>query len=374
MKKFILTLTILAGVSTSWAQGIEVLNAYNYQRAGELDKAKTAIDRAALDTKTSIEPKTWFYRGNIYLQIASDEKFKDLSNNPLEVAAEAYAKAKEYDVKGKYTEEIKQNNAQITALLFNKGVKEYSDQNFKNAIATFSVILKYNPNDTLAMFNMALSAEKGKDTAMAKQSFGRLVEMNYPEAEIYRSLAGIYKAEKDTTKALALIEAARVRFPENVNLIIDELNIYLARKKTSEVIDKLELACSKDPSNKTLFFALGTAQDRLKNYEKAEAAYKRAIELDPKYFDAIYNMGAMWYNWGVETFNKTVNLPASKQKEYDEGVRKYQIEFKAAAPYLENALTIDPKDRNTMISLKEIYAKLGEYDKSNAMKKKLEAK
>lgn len=374
MKKLILTITTLAFAATAWSQSLEVLNAYNYQRAGELDNAKSAIDKAIRDEKTGIEAKTWYYCGNIYLQIARDPNLSHLDPNPLAVAIEAFAKARTYDVKHKYTEEVNQNYAQTLALLFNKGVKEYQEQKFNDAISTFNVIIKNNPKDTLALFNMALSAEKAKDTVAAKAAFIKLIEVHYPEAEVYRSLASIYKAEKDTAAALTVIENARIIFPENVNLIIDELNVYLARKKTAEVLSKLELACEKDPNNKTLWFALGTAQDKLKNYSKAETAYKRAIEIDTKYFDAYYNLGAMWFNWGVETFNKTVNLPASKQKEYDEGKRSYELQFRAALPYLEQALVIDPKDRNTMISLKEIYAKVGEFQKSNEMKKKLEGK
>lgn len=374
MKKIVLTVIALVFAATAWSQSLEVLNAYNYQRAGELDNAKASIDKATRDEKTSLEAKTWYYCGNIYLQIASDAKFSYLEPNALAVAIDAFAKAREYDVKRKYTEEVNQNFSQTLALLFNKGVKEYQEQKYKEAISTFNVIIKNNPKDTLALFNMALSAEKAKDTAASKAAFIKLIEVRYPEAEVYRSLASIYKSEKDTAAALTIIENARVIFPENVNLIIDELNVYLARKKTNEVLSKLELACEKDPNNKTLWFALGTAQDKLKNYSKAETAYKRAIEIDTKYFDAYYNLGAMWFNWGVETFNKTVNLPASKQKEYDEGKRSYELQFKAALPYLEQALVIDPKDRNTMISLKEIYAKVGDFQKSNEMKKKLDAK
>lgn len=375
MKKLSILMLAVLMSTLAGAQGLEVINAYNYLRAGELDNAKSSIDKASRDDKTGVEAKTWYYRGNIYLQIAADQqKWAHLSENPLAEAIEAYTKAREYDVKRKYTEEINQNSAQTLALLFNKGVKDYQEQNFKNAISTFSTIMKYNPTDTLALFNMSLSAEKAKDTAVAKESFSKLVEMKYPEAEVYRSLAGIHKAQRDTNQALKVIELGRVAFPENVNLIIDELNIYLARKKTGEVIGKLELACEKDPTNKTLFFALGTAQDKLKEYAKAEAAYKRAIEIDSKYFDAYYNLGAMWYNWGVETFNKTVNLPASKQKEYDEGKRSYELQFKAALPYLEQALVIDPKDRSTMISLKEIYTRTNDMQKAGEMKKKLEGK
>lgn len=374
MKKLIILALMALTTGIAAAQSIEVLNAYNYKKAGELDKAKMSIDKAINDAKTGIEAKTWLYRGDIYLAISTNDQFKSLAPDALEIAAEAYGKAQELDVKKRYEEEIATNKPQVISLLFNQGVKLYGEQKYPEAIRSFGAILKQNPNDTLSMFNTALCAERGNDTATARKSFERLIEMKYPEVEIYRSLASVHKKESDTVKALAVLEMGRAAFPDNVDLIIDELNIYLLKGKTAEITNKLELACQKDPSNKMLFFAMGTAYDKLRNFDKAKAAYERAIELDGTYFDAYYNLGAMWFNWGVETYNKTVNLPASKQTEFEEGTAKYKREFSAALPYLERANVIDPKDRNTLISLKEIYAKLGEFQKANEVKKKLEGK
>ena len=49
------------------------------------------------------------------------------------------------------------------------------------------------------------------------------------------------------------------------------------------------------------------------------------------------------------------------------------IYFDKALPYFEKAESLEPKDKNTLIALKEIYAKKSEFDKSNAYKAKLEA-
>ena len=47
--------------------------------------------------------------------------------------------------------------------------------------------------------------------------------------------------------------------------------------------------------------------------------------------------------------------------------------FKQALPYFISAEQLDPKDQNTMIALKEIYARSGELNKSTEDKNKLEA-
>ena len=67
MKKLTLILTLFIAFSNVNAQ--KVLNAYNYYKDGQLDKAKKEIDECMLNDKNNTQAKTWFYRGNIYLKI-----------------------------------------------------------------------------------------------------------------------------------------------------------------------------------------------------------------------------------------------------------------------------------------------------------------
>jgi len=56
----------------------------------------------------------------------------------------------------------------------------------------------------------------------------------------------------------------------------------------------------------------------------------------------------------------------------DDKYAKLQTEsielFKQALPFFEQGHGINATDRNTIIALKEIYAKMGDFDKSKAMK------
>ena len=369
---FCIAISVL-GTAKVHAQSAEVVNAFNYLKFNELDKAKTAIDKAILNEKTSILPKTWYYRGLVHFSIDTNKKFSPQYPDAAEVALASFKKASELDIKKTYEKEIKNYSAILNGQFFNKGIVAYSAKDFPKAISYFNKVLAANPNDTSALFNTALAADRGENKEVAKNSYIKLIDMNFDEVEIYRSLANIYKGEKDTASALKVIEKGRMRYSENIPLIIDELNVYLAKGKSSEIISKLEIATQKDPANKTLFFAQGVAYDNMKNTEKAESAYKKALEIDKDYFDALSNLGALYYNGAVETFNKANNLPQSKQKEYEAGIAKSKAEFGKALPYLETSLALNPEDRNTLISLKEIYARTNNLTKATEMKKRLEA-
>jgi hypothetical protein len=380
MKKLSL-LIILAGFAYGAnAQNAEVVNAYNYQRFKEYDKAKISIDKAILDPKTGISAKTWYYRGLIYQDIeeSPDAATKAVDSQALDKSIESYLKALELDTKKAYAEDIKKRIPFLQNRYVNNGITAYKAKEFQSAADNFmkSADLSeklYSKIDTGLLFNAALAALNAKNVPVQKQLFTRLIDLKYPEVEVYRSLSNLYMAEKDTAKGLEYIALGRAAFPGNNSLMIDELNVYMARGQSKQMISKMEEAANADPSNKTLWFALGATYDNMGKRENAETSYKKALSIDSVYFDALYNIGAMHYNAGVEVYNKVKDLPMSKEKEYNAGKAKYTASFNKSLPYLEKALELQPSDLNTLASLKEVYAKLDKLSKSSEMRKRIEA-
>ena len=380
MKKFVLTVFGIAFTLGVMAQNAEVVNAYNYWKYKELDKAKVSIDKAIGDPKTGISAKTWYYRGMIYQDITEspDVAVQAYDKESLDKCVDSYLKSIEYDAKKVYTEDIKRRLPYLQNRYVVQAIDAYKAKEFEQAIGNFEKSMKISQDvfgkmDTALLFNVALAAQNAGNKQKQKESLGKLIELNYPEPEIYRSMAGIYYAEKDTAKGLEYITLGRQRYPTNNSLMIDELNVYMGRGQSKQIINKMVAASNQDPTNKTLKFALGATYDNMGKRDSAELAYKQAIAIDSNYFDAYYNLGAMYYNQGVEIYNKVKDLPISKEKEYNAGVTKYKAVFKKSLPYLEKALELQPNDLNTLASLKEVYAKLDNFTKSSEMKKRIEA-
>lgn len=380
MKKLSLLIILASFAYGVNAQNAEVVNAYNYQKFKEYDKAKISIDKAILDPKTGISAKTWYYRGLIYQDIeeSAEPNIKAVDAQALDKSIESYLKAIELDVKKNYTDDIKKRIPYLQNRYVNKGIEAYKAKDFQSAADNFlkSADLSeklFSKIDTGLLFNAALAALNAKNVPVQKTLFSRLIDLKYPEVEVYRSLANIYISEKDTTKGLEYIAMGRTAFPSNNALMIDELNIYMSRGQSKQMISKMEEAANADPKNKTLWFALGATYDNMGKKENAESSYKKALAIDSNYFDALYNLGAMYYNAGVEVYNKVKDLPMSKEKEYNAGKAKYTASFNKSLPYLEKALQIQPNDLNTLASLKEVYAKLDKLTKSAEMRKRIEA-
>lgn len=373
MRKTLLTLLLACGAGAIFAQNSQVVAAYNHMRYNELDKAKIAIDKASENEKSKSNPKTWMYRGQIYTTIFTTEEWKSLSEKPLVEALNAYNKLKETDTKGRYADELNQGMNFVTVKLFEAGVNDFNAQAYESAIENFGYILGMNPEDTVALYNSALAAERSGNNELTREFYGKLIEMEYDQPEMYRSLGNNYLTTEDTASALKVIEQGRARYPEYNGLVIDELNIYIAQGKLKEAIGKLEAAIKVDPENKTLYFALGAAADNIQNFPKAIEAYKKAIALDGNYFAANYNLGALFYNKGVNLVQDANKISFNDTKAYEKAKANFIAEFNKALPYLEKSLELEPEDKNTLISLKEIYVRLGDLEKSKEMKQRLDA-
>ena len=106
------------------------------------------------------------------------------------------------------------------------------------------------------------------------------------------------------------------------------------------------------------------------NIELAEKDYQSALEINPNSFGANYNLGALYFNYGVKLKGQASD--AKTDSKYKVLTKQANDNFTKALPYMENAFELDAKDKNTIISLKQLYALKGDYDKSNKMKKLLE--
>lgn len=368
MKRLIGVLTFAMVMGSVLGQTAKVVSAYNYLRNGQLDKAKEAIDPSITHEKTMGAAKTWFYRGNVYLaiQLSDDPKYQGLSTQALEIAHESYAKAVELDQKKEYAGEIQDRFLIISEQFYNRGVTGYNNQTFAQAAQDFIKAKDINASfgriDTLSIFNAALCSELAGDAKTAKSLYLQLIEVGYHNTIIYSSLAGIYKDQGDTAKAESVIRQGRTKHPNDFNLIIAETNHFLGKGDLKGARGNLELAIQLDKTNPTIFFAVGTTYDQMGEKEKAEAAYKQAIELDPTYFDPQYNLGALYVNRAATIIEEANKLPLNDPK-YDTEKAKADKFLNDALPYLEKANEINPQDRDTLIALKEIYARTNQLEK-----------
>jgi Tfp pilus assembly protein PilF len=148
-----------------------------------------------------------------------------------------------------------------------------------------------------------------------------------------------------------------------MELLGTEIDIYLARKKTNELKDKLRAAINIAPDNEVLHIILGQICEKTNDAEGAEKEYLKAVEIKPEYEIGNYKLGAFYFNMAADYNKKLNDLPPSekvKAKEYEEKVKD---SFKKAVPYLEKAYEASP-DKAYKQRIYQAFMRLGETEKA----------
>ncbi|MDC3305432.1 tetratricopeptide repeat protein [Flavobacteriales bacterium] len=384
IRKGILTLVLAIITIVTFAQSHNVVNASIALRNEEYADAKKYIDEAYATESTSNDAKMWNYRSKIYLQIALKQGEQDA--DAVFKATEAHLKCLQTDKKGrivvrKWTakEDVLAGMVQCGYKLFNHAISEYNAGNYNSALKHYAAIFDIIPLDEedqlkrgnitkeTILYNSFFSAYKMKDNTKSKELLQELIDINFNEPSIFTHMSNIYIEEKNTDKALEYLALGRDMFEEDQALINAEINLYIQLGRTSELIGKLGEAIALDDENDLLYFNRGTIYDQEGDIANAEKDYLKALDLNPTAFGANYNLGALYFNSGVETNNKANGT--SNNTVYAKLKKQADAAFAKALPYLETAHELDTEDKNTLLSLKQLYYLNNDYAKSEEMKK-----
>jgi hypothetical protein len=229
MKRIAFALVLMIGASAAFGQSSKVVSAYNYMKPqyNELDKAKEAIDEAAVHNKTSTDAKTWYYRGQVYYKLynSKEEKFKNLADNPLKTSYQSFKKAKELDDKGRYEKDLLFEIQRCANLFFNKGGTEYQEAKYEDAFESFETVIEIgqlpyiNQVDTGAFFNAAIAADQAGMIDEAIKYYKISADFGYEGSKVYKYIADLYMAKGDTVAALEEYKTGIENEPEdNVKL------------------------------------------------------------------------------------------------------------------------------------------------------------
>jgi tetratricopeptide (TPR) repeat protein len=380
--------------------------------AAKLQEAIDNISQALEDDKINGTSKAWNTKGDIYSAYADhqiktnilDPSAKFTEPKAAILAYQSFLKALELAVKKGETKDALNGITDTEAHLNNTGVAMYSAQAYGDAYENFSLALdafktlKANERDSRLddpemykdqIFFTSVAGYYGDHLMDILPHLEEMRAAGTDQAFVYEALYTAYK-DTDEEKAVKCLEEGRVAFPDDTGMLFAEINHYLKAGKLEVLIDKLKLAMEKEPDNVTIYTTIGNVYDNLHTRAKedgnaAKAAeyfdlakdyYSQALAKDESSFDAHYSLGALYYNKAAEM---TGDLNAFANDFSKEGTKKYNDLkavmdgiFAEALPYFEKAEALNMSDLNTLVALKEIYARQNKFDKSNSYKDRIE--
>lgn len=382
MKKFFLLLAAVSISIVAMPQKGKVTSALGYIDQGNLDKAKEALDQALLDDGTINWPNTYFAKGKLcQATFKSDNpKFKTYYTDPLAESYAAYEKAMELDPKGSVKKKIITNMiySDLAMDFFNQGSAQFEAKDFAAALKSFESQItiaegdKYiGAIDTGMYYNAGLAAINSNNNKEAIKYFEKCAEMKYlgitPYYQIYESYLGL----GDTVKAESVLKSLPTIFPDDKTITLQLIDLYIKSNKPEEAQKYIKVAKEADPTNSTLYFAAGIMYLNSSRYDEAIEELTKSIELKPDVYDAQYGLGAAYINKASDMFVKANEI--MDVKKYSDAIDSANTVYAKALPYMEKAHELNPDDVYAMRSLQELYYRLKQTDKYNAIKAKLDA-
>lgn len=339
----------------------------------------------------------------------------------IEELAIAYNATLEYEKKvGKkvYTDEIIKDINSLKPILVNVAVNLGEAKKFKEAGDVLYSVYQLDKKDQDKLYYAASYAVNGLDYDKALSYYYELKQINYSgegtiywatnkasgkeetfntknerdifvktgthekprdekaeskKGEIYKNIALILVDKGKIDEAKAAVSEARKENPNDNSLILTEADLYLKLNDMATFTKLVNEALANDPNNKVLYFNLGVTSADANKLEEAEKHYKKAIEIDPNYFDALLNLSELKLRNDVPLVDAMNKLGTSEKdnKRYEILKAEREKNFKSVLPYLEKAVELQSDNESAKKTLLSVYNALEMTDKYKALKSKI---
>lgn len=349
----------------------EVTSAKLYMQQKQWDKAEASLVKEL--SKNDKNEEAWYLLGQARLE---QKNYAGMN--------EAYTRALALGTT--YQKEIQQNRLAIWANMYNEGVGMYNKgkddpAQYDKSLQNFNTAIDMQPDSSTTYYVAALTHFAKKDYASATKRLEQALEKNpkfgdaakflgqvrYQQASEAFARGDSAAARAELMKAAGAFETAYKADPSNSEHITNLIDVYDRTKQSDKAMQLTSEAIKRDPNNKVYRYASGVFLLKQDRFEESTEQFKKALEIDPAYTDATYNLGVSYLNWGVsmkaESDKKAEEAAAKGNKSYKEDL-SYKEKYREAIPYLEKAAELRADDAVLWQQLGKIYMNLNMKDKA----------
>ncbi|RZJ68825.1 MAG: tetratricopeptide repeat protein, partial [Flavobacterium sp.] len=294
MKKLILSVGLLSLSAFAYAQKSEVSEAKKawdlFQAMNQaqnltknlenLNKGLGHTDLAIAHEKTKNLPEPWALRASMASAIALlDTLNAENANAKQKIAEEAIVKVAELDKKGEQKDNIANAKINIANAIQSRAIRAYNKKDFATAYKIFTEITEKNPTDTSMYLNAGVAAKQSGNFAAAVKNYKKVVEFNVPESKnlLLEAINIELVNLKDTTAAMATVDQALKKFPDDPDFVGTQTDVYIVRGEIEKSQESLNKLIAKDPSKAIYHFLLGETY-----YKQALGVQNERVKLDTK--------------------------------------------------------------------------------------------
>jgi tetratricopeptide (TPR) repeat protein len=156
--------------------------------------------------------------------------------------------------------------------------------------------------------------------------------------------------------AVSILEEGTKLYPGNSDLLKTLSASYVEAGKSDVALASFKTLVDQDPNDKVYRYNYGVLLLGNKEYASAEQQFLKALEIDPDYENAIFNLGITYVKWGADM--------SQEAEEKDDFSDEYKKKYEAALPYLEKVTTTDISNAQVWELLGKVYSVLGMQEKA----------
>lgn len=300
-----------------------------YSKTGDLkslENAKKFIDASYQTRRDSTNSKVNILRAMIYSTIAYADSTHTIKSEkePIDASYRALAKlnSREQSNNSAEVRYIKQNLAAAHLYRANKALQE---KNYAVAYDNYSKVKNLQLNNYDVVYNLALLAVESNKLGVAIEYYKQLLSRPEATADQYLELADIYKKTGNPQEVLNTLNIARTKFPSNKTILMNLVQVYAQDKNYLAIAPIIDEAIKFEPENIDLNYLAGYAHETVGNVNLAKTYYQQVLKLNPNNYEANLALGLLFLdsflvdeeNIEAEYYAQNLLLKANEIRPYD---------------------------------------------------------
>ena len=240
------------------------------------------------------------------------------------------------------------------------------------ALVYLQLALYLHPNHSLALLSLADLYESVKKPAMAIKVYERMPASSPLKRNAQIQLATNLDAAERSDEAIKILKTVTTEDSRDIEAIMALGNIERGRKKFadcvttySQGIDALPQASEK--TNWIYYYYRGICEERSKQWSKAEADMRKALDLQPEQPHVLNYLGYSWIDQGINLDEGMKMIKRAVDQRPDDGYivdslgwAYFRIgSFEDAVKNLERAIDLKPEDPTINDHLGDAYWRIG---------------
>jgi tetratricopeptide (TPR) repeat protein len=240
------------------------------------------------------------------------------------------------------------------------------------ALVYLQLSLYLAPNHPLALLSLADLYESVKKPAMAIKVYERMPANSPLKRNAQIQLATNLDAVERSDDAIKILKAVTTEDPKDLEAIMALGNIERGRKKFADCAQTYSrgidvLPAGNDKANTVYYYYRGICEERSKQWSKAEADMRKALDLQPEQPHVLNYLGYSWIDQGINLDEGMKMIKRAVDQRPDDGYivdslgwAYYRIgNYEDAVKNLERAIDLKPEDPTINDHLGDAYWRVG---------------